>query len=90
MSDLQVDVEVIRSVAASLTEASGLVPTTLAADASGCGSPVVLAAIEELNMWAKVSFMTLAGRLTMQANDASGAATLYEQQDADLAAGTGG
>jgi hypothetical protein len=90
VTDLQIDVSALRDAAQGLRNAAGLVPTAAPIDASGCGSPAVIGAVEEFNMWAKVTFTTLASKLQDQAASADAAATEFEEREAELAANAGG
>lgn len=90
MSDLHIDLETVRNAAAACDTAAGSVPTALPVDASGCGSSAVTSAVDDFNLWAKVTYLMIAGRLRGQADDAYGAATAWEQAEAEIAANAGG
>ncbi|MDF1479353.1 hypothetical protein PYV02_09695 [Leifsonia sp. H3M29-4] len=90
MTDLQIDVSALRNAAQGLRNSSGHVPTGAPVDAGGCGSSSVIGAVEEFNMWAMVTFTTLASKLESQASAADAAATEFETREAEIAADAGG
>ncbi|WP_309617515.1 type VII secretion target [Salinibacterium sp.] len=91
MSDsLQVDVAALRAAANSLRGAADSVPVGTAADASGSGSAAVAAAVENVNMWARLSGQILAGKLRSGADTADLAATTFERTDAAMASALAG
>ena len=90
MSDLYIDAETVRSAADQLEQAADMLPTGVPVDASGCGSPAVIAAVENFNMWAKVTLMLTAGKLAAQAASADASATEFERIEAEIAANASG
>ena len=86
MSDsLQVDVVALRAAANTLRGAADSVPVGSPADAAGCGSSAVTAAVENFNMWARLSGQILAGKLRSGAESADLAATTFEQTEGAIA-----
>lgn len=90
MTNLIVDVPALRAVANTMREAALALPTTLAVDVGGCGSPAVLAAAESFNMWSKITAQTFAGKLNASGDDADFAATEFELMEAELTGSVSG
>jgi len=90
VSDLEIDAEAVRAAAQGLRNAASRIQPMAPVDASGCGSGSVIGAVEEFNMWARVTLTTLRSKLESQAQEADAAVTAYEQADAGIAADAGG
>ncbi len=85
MSSLEIDTSTLRGIASNLRGIAGAVPKAAPVDIDDAGSAKVAAAAESFNMWAKVTGMVLAGKITALASDADTAATAFENADDNAA-----
>lgn len=88
MSDLDIDVPALQGAALTLRSAADAVPLEQAIDASGCGSPAVISAVDTFNLWARATGQIVAGRFRNSGDDADAAVAEYLRADDELAAGT--
>ncbi|MBH0008586.1 hypothetical protein [Salinibacterium sp. SWN1162] len=88
--DLHIDTAAVSDIAVRLSHVADAVPDNLSIDASDSCSAAIVAAIEDVNMWARVAAHGFEGRIRAAGVSASMAAAAFEQADADLASAAKG
>lgn len=84
MTSLEIDSAVLRGIANDLRGIAAAVPTAELVNLDDAGDAGVAAAAESFSMWAKVTGMVLAGKITALAGDADLAANKFDEVEQDV------